>query len=327
MGQTLGQLRATLSTNELTLSWQSTPGKSYKLYRSGCHSEPWEGVNTDPAILTASGSELSYAFTIDSVSRLYRVAEIAVPGPLAMVWIPAGTFQMGSPLTEVDRQSHEGPQMEVTISNGFWMGQYEVTQAEYEEIAGVNPSFFNGVQDWPTPGIDYGTDTNRPVEQVSWEDAVAFCATLTDRERLAGRIPQGSHYRLPTEAEWEYACRAGSFTRFSYGDDSGYTLLANYGWYLGNSNRRTHPVGEKLPNAWGLYDMHGNVWEWCLDWYGPYPGGAVMDPKGPATGSFKVIRGGTLGWNPDRCRSANRDTPRGQTFDFGFRVVLASSPQ
>jgi formylglycine-generating enzyme required for sulfatase activity len=166
------------------------------------------------------------------------------------------------------------------------------------------------------------------VEQVSWNDATAYCAALTQRERVAGRIGTNVVYRLPTEAEWEYACRGWTSTRFSYGDDPGYTNLTNYAWYGGNSGGTTHPVGQKLPNPWGLYDMHGNVWEWCQDWYGEYAGGIAVDPRGLDSGSFRVIRGGSwasrdvIAWN---CRSAIRDLSSPDIWDyhFGFRVVLA----
>ena len=144
------------------------------------------------------------------------------------------------------------------------------------------------------------------MEQVSWNDAVAYCAALTTRGRNAGRIPADYEYRLPTEAEWEYACRSGTTTAFSYGNDNppDYDSLTHYGWYSGNSGGTTHPVGQKLPNAWGLYDMHGNVWEWCQDWYTQLlPGGSVTDPTAPRVGSNRMMRGGCWS-NDDRCRSA-----------------------
>jgi formylglycine-generating enzyme required for sulfatase activity len=255
--------------------------------------------------------------------RFYRAVVYAAP--TNMVFIPPGTFRMGSPTNEVDRYGWEGPQTAVTISRGFWMGKHEVTQGEYLALMGNNPSFFttNDVNGNPIP-----PDLSRPVETVSWNDATNYCATLTQRERSAGRIGTNSVYRLPTEAEWEYACRGWTSTRFSYGDDPGYTNLTDYAWYYDNSGRTTHPVGQKLPNPWGLYDMHGNVWEWCQDWVDTYPGGIAFDPQGPATGSSRVIRGG--GWfywggNAGDCRSADRGSydPGGRRDNFGFRVVLA----
>ena len=244
--------------------------------------------------------------------RFYRA--VAAVAPTNMVFIPPGTFRMGSPTNEVDRSSVEGPQTSVVISRGFWMGKYEVTQGEYLAVMGRNPSDFDG-------------DTNRPVETVSWFDATNYCGTLTQRERAAGRIGTNSVYRLPTEAEWEYACRGWtSDRRFSYGDDPGYTSLANYAWYNGNGGGTTHPVGQKLPNPWGLYDMYGNVWEWCQDWWSyNLPGGIAIDPQGPTTGSYRVVRGGgwdTYGWG---CRSAIRDGhgPSYRDRSIGFRDVLA----
>jgi formylglycine-generating enzyme required for sulfatase activity len=164
------------------------------------------------------------------------------------------------------------------------------------------------------------------VEQVTWNDSTNYCAKRTQQEIAAGLIPAGSHYRLPTEAEWEYACRAWTSTRFYYGDDPGYTNLTNYGWYLDNSSGTTHPVGQKLPNAWGLYDMAGNVAQWCQDWYGPYAGGMVIDPQGPASGPSRVIRAGTWGLGAAYCRSAFRTgkDPGDGCYCLGFRVVLAA---
>jgi formylglycine-generating enzyme required for sulfatase activity len=235
--------------------------------------------------------------------RFYRA--VAMEAPPDMVFIPPGTFRMGSPEDEVEFTRFEGPQTEVIISRGFWMGKYEVTQGEYLAVMGSNPSRFNGVQyegtEWE---IDYGTDLTRPVERVSWHDAVAYCLALTERERTAGRIPFNCVYRLPTEAEWEYACRAATSTRFSYGDDPGYTNLTHYAWYEDNRGGQTHPVGQKLPNPWGLHDMHGNVSEWCQDWWADrLPGGIVLDPQGPASGPGRVSRAapGTSGASTRGC--------------------------
>ena len=243
--------------------------------------------------------------------RFYRSVEF--PAPANLVFIPPGTFRMGSAATEVDRYDDEGPQRAVTISRGFWMEKYEVTQGKYLTVMGDNPSLFTG-------------DPERPVETVSWQDATNYCGKLTELERAAGRIATNSFYRLPTEAEWEYACRAWTSTRFSYGDDESYVNLANYAWHEGNSGVTTHPVGRKLPNSWGLYDMHGNVWEWCQDLYGPYPSGIAVDPQGAPAGFNRVFRGGSWNYEPRGCRSALRSfiLPEISDSAIGFRVVLAS---
>jgi len=209
-----------------------------------------------------------------------------------MVSIPAGTFVMGSPDDEQDRESVEGPQTTVTISKTYWMSKYEVTQRQYEELMGNNPSKFKNAE------------INWPVENVNWNDAVEFCRLLTEQEKSAGRLKDGYEYRLPTEAQWEYACRAGTTTRFSYGDDN--SELGKYAWYGDNSEGITHPVGEKLVNPMGLYDMHGNVWEWCSDWFGNYSGGEQVDPVGSNSGSVRGVRGGSWFNVGGLCRSAFR---------------------
>ena len=211
--------------------------------------------------------------------------------------IPAGTFIMGE-----GGQAHE-----VTLTEPFQMGVHEVTQAQYEQVMGSNPSGFKGA--------------DNPVEGVTWDDAVEFCRRLSElpAEKKAGNV-----YRLPTEAEWEYACRAGTTTKYSFGDDE--SELGDTAWYAENSGGKTHPVGSKLPNAWGLYDMHGNVYEWCQDWYGDYPSGSVTDPSGATSSSGRVDRGG--GWfdSADYCRSAYRYgiLPSYRNYDLGFRVVRSS---
>jgi formylglycine-generating enzyme required for sulfatase activity len=202
----------------------------------------------------------------------------------------------------------------VTLSRDFWLGRYEVTQGEYEAIMGKNPSHFPG-------------DPNRPVEKVTHLDAAAYCEALTRRERAAGRLPIGYNYRLPTEAEWEYACRAGTTNFFSFGDAT--TEADRYAWTSENAETTTHPVGLKRPNPWGLHDMHGNVWEWCSDWFAPYSPGPVTDPVGPAQSKYKVFRGG--GWNQaiEFARSSNRfmmGVSNGIYF-VGFRVALSQSRQ
>ena len=236
---------------------------------------------------------------------------------MKLVLIPKGAFMMGSPESEV--RIADATQHEVTISKDYYLGLYEVTQAQYEKMMGKNPSRFQGDN---LRGDSLRRDsTNHPVEQVSWGDAVDFCKKLSDltEEKKAGRV-----YRLPTEAEWEYACRAGSKSAYSFGESS--KSLGDYAWFDQNSNRQTHPVGEKKANAWGLYDMHGNVWEWCSDWYGQYPKGAVSDPVGTRESSNRVFRGGSWYDHFEYCRSARRlgYFPSGRD-DFGLRVALSSS--
>jgi len=250
--------------------------------------------------------------------RFYRA--VTYTAPTNMIFISPGKFRMGSPNNEVDRSSDEGPQTDVTISSGFWMAIYPVTQANYLALMGTNPSWFS-------TNFGFTQDLSRPVEQVSWFDATDYCGMLTLQDQKAGRIPLSSAYRLPTEAEWEYACRAGTSTRFSYGDDPGYLSLTNYAWYTDNSGAMTHPVRQKLPNPWGLYDMAGNVLEWCADWYGPYPGGVVLDPLGPPAGLTRVLRVSHWSNYADRCRSAHRagNYPDQASSFTGLRVVLGPS--
>jgi formylglycine-generating enzyme required for sulfatase activity len=228
---------------------------------------------------------------------------------MKLVLIPKGTFMMGSPESEEGRQKDE-TQHEVTISKDYYLGVTEVTQGQYEKVMGTNPSYF-------LIGRIRGSSSNHPIEQVSWEDAVEFCKKLSDlpEEKKAGRM-----YRLPTEAEWEYACRAGSKTAYSFGESS--KSLGDYAWF--DVNSQTHPVGEKKTNAWGLCDMYGNVWEWCSDWYGEYPKGAVSDPRGPKEGSRRVVRGGGWCYEAADCRSAYRYglDPSRHSYFFGFRVAL-----
>jgi formylglycine-generating enzyme required for sulfatase activity len=232
---------------------------------------------------------------------------------MKLVLIPKGTFMMGSPESEEGRQKEE-TQHEVTISKDYYLGVYEVTQAQYEKVMGKNPSYFQGAK--------VGNENaDLPVENVSWDDTVEFCKRLSDlpEEKKAGRL-----YRLPTEAEWEYACRAGSKTAYAFDDEEG--LLPEYGWFERNSSDRTHTVGLLEPNAWGLYDMHGNVWECCSDRYGDYPKGAVSDPSGPKVGSLRVHRGGSWLFGAADCRSARRFrlVLSGRDDYLGFRVALSS---
>ena len=234
--------------------------------------------------------------------------EVRLCGQPGMVYIPPGTFTMGSPLSEAERQQFGGDETQhsVTLTRGFWMGKYEVTQGEYLEVMGNNPSYFRNGRA-PYSGGNGGAVRNElrhPVDTVSWIDATNYCGKLTARELGAGRIPAGWGYRLPTEGEWEYACRAGTTSAFHYGmalrqGMANFWTLYEYDSTVGTINTsktplgRTSDVGSYGSNAYGLYDMHGNVWEWCQDWYGTYPVN-VSDPVGPTTGSNRVIRGG--GW-------------------------------
>ncbi|MDP3071053.1 MAG: formylglycine-generating enzyme family protein [Opitutaceae bacterium] len=229
---------------------------------------------------------------------------------LELIRVAPGTFTMGSPADEPERHQAEGPRMQVTISRAFWLGKTEVTQAQYETIMGVNPSTLK------SGGPDL------PVENASWIDAMAFCRKLTEREHAAGRLVAGEAYTLPTEAEWEYACRAG--TTGAYAGDP-----AAMAWHSANSDGTTHPVGQKRPNAWGFHDMAGNVLEWCLDWYGPYLGGAVTDPVGPERGHYRMARGGSWRTDARTGRSAARSGGSSARLDYtiGFRVALITRPR
>jgi formylglycine-generating enzyme required for sulfatase activity len=227
------------------------------------------------------------------------------------VLLPAGTFTMGSPSDEPGRDSDEGPQHQVTLTQPFYMQITEVTQAQWAAVMGSNPSY-------------YSECPNCPVEYVSWNNVQAYITEMNKRG-------EGT-YRLPTEAQWEYAARAGSTTAFGNGGITSFFNMneCNYdanlgamGWYCYNSDNTTHPVAQKTANAWGLYDMHGNVWEWCQDWYDSYPSDAVTDPPGPSSGSYRVERGGSLTVAASFCRSAKRaySTPSNNAHPVGFRLL------
>ena len=230
----------------------------------------------------------------------------------AFRWCPAGTFTMGSPEGELGGYSSLEKQHQVTLTRGFWMLETEVTQAMWKGITGDNPSHFKG--------------DKLPVENVSWEDCQKFIEQLNEL-RVA---PSGYRFSLPTEAQWEYACRAGTTTALNSGKnltDEKYNCpnLNELGWYdWQGENKTTHAVGQKKSNAWGLFDMHGNVYEWCLDWYGGYPNGSVTDPTGAFSGSDRVLRGGCWYDSARHCRSANRgiNVPSYRYSYFGVRLAL-----
>ncbi len=233
-----------------------------------------------------------------------QLKEITNSIGMKLVLIHAGSFTMGSPISEEGRREDESPH-EVTISKSFYLGMYEVTQTEYEKVTGVSPSRFKG--------------SLLPVEMVSWEDSVLFCERLSELQK---EKDSEREYRLPTEAEWEYACRATSTASFCFGDKQ--ESLGDYTWFHGNSGRVPHPVGEKKANRWGLFDMHGNVFEWCQDWYAEYPAGEETDPQGPQGGSTRVRRGGCWFFVSKYCRASLRDAgaPPLRSADIGFRVAM-----
>jgi formylglycine-generating enzyme required for sulfatase activity len=258
------------------------------------------------------------------------IKTVEIDGGMNMdfVWCPPGCFMMGSTGVQQDsaikalpadlkketRQStiaaiqNEGPQHEVVITKGFWMARTEVTQAQWQHVMGNNPSKF----------VDSGPDA--PVETVSWNDCQEFIKNLN---RICAK-KAGGLFSLPTEAQWEYACRAGSKTAYYFGDEA--ETLSDYAWYAANSSMKSQPVAQKMPNAWGLYDMHGNVWEWCSSWFGKYKTDDATDPNGPVIGSGRVGRGG--GWDDFAadCRSAYRSFGRVPAFKaspLGLRPVIS----
>jgi formylglycine-generating enzyme required for sulfatase activity len=283
---------------------------------------------------------------------------------LKMVWIAPGNFTMGSPDSEPGRHPDE-TQFHVTLSHGYWMGATEVTVAQWRDVMGTGLRDHltevindNTLYDFPDRkatirdfmGMSRDGDVGRylaneqddlPMYFTSWNDAMKFCEKLTQRERKAGRLPTGYRYTLPTEAQWEYAARAGTTEATFAGPlmvvGNSASVLAGIAWYVANSTKGysgkslgptvagPRAVATKQANAWGLYDMNGNLWEWCSDWYGPYPTGSVTDPTGPSTGAYRVNRGGSWGSGPADERSANRArNPQPEASAWrGFRVVLS----
>ena len=280
----------------------------------------YQGMELDPGRYNVEVSASGYktkkrwvdlsAGEDESISIRLEVVVAGHPGRkftnnlgMEFVYIKPGTFMMGSPSGESGRDSDER-QHRVTLTRGFYMQTTEVTQGQWKRVMESNPSRFKNC----------GTDC--PVEKVSWNDVQKFIGKLNQMEG-------GNKYRLPTEAEWEYAARAGSTTRFFFGNDDG--QLGQYAWYSNNSGGKTHSVAQKKPNAWGLYDVHGNVWEWCQDWFGDYLSGSVTDPTGLSSGSYRGNRGGCWNNSARGCRSANRlrFTPGHSYFGLGFRLARA----
>ncbi|HEX2853382.1 MAG TPA: formylglycine-generating enzyme family protein [Opitutaceae bacterium] len=279
---------------------------------------------------------------------------------LPLAWIPPGAFTLGSPATEPGRKADEGPATQVTLSRGFWLGRTLVTIGQWKKVMGVDirehlvkrinddtlhelhgkKQTLRALMGW-SRDADPATylaneDENLPMYFISWNDAMGFARELNERERAAGRLPAGYEYTLPTEAQWENACRAGSTDATHAGPVSA-AVLDRIAWYDQNSARgyegrrlgasRSGPreVGQKEPNAWGLFDMSGNVWQWCRDWYGPYPGGNVTDPQGPLNGTARVNRGGSFGSGANSMRSACRaSNPQAEASAYrGFRLALS----
>jgi formylglycine-generating enzyme required for sulfatase activity len=298
-----------------TIAWDSVAtATSYNLYWTSDGSSPSKTHGAKHAAATSPYSHsglvngTTYRYVVTAQNAAGEGAESGVAsgtprtagtpatfGGIAFVWIPPGTFQMGSTNGGVD----EVPVHAVQITRGFWMSKYEITQAQYSNVVGANPSYFRGA--------------SLPVEQVSWYDCSNFCELLSAQT--------GMTVRLPTEAEREYACRAGTTTEYNVGS----SLSTNQANYWDSGLNATRDVGSYAPNAWGLCDMHGNVWEWCQDWYGSgyYATSPPVDPLGPLSGTWRVVRGGGWDYDGNGCRSADRDgyDPGGRDLDGGFRVV------
>lgn len=284
---------------------------------------------------------------------------------LPMEWISSGSFMMGSPVGEPFRKPDEGPQTKVTLTKGYWLGKTEFTVGDWKALTGESLREhvakmlkdetvydFGGQKNTLAAFMNFkvgdedkimaNENDNLPMYFVSWEEAMELCKKLTAGERANDRLPAGYEYTLPTEAQWEYACRAGTTTAIFTGplviEGKNAPALNNYVWYagnsaenytgkqLGNSGAGPRNAGEKKANAWGLQDMSGNIWEWCRDWYGPYPGGVIMDPTGPASGTARVNKGGSWGSGANDSRSANRAAnPQPEKSAYrGFRITLCA---
>jgi formylglycine-generating enzyme required for sulfatase activity len=276
------------------------------------------------SISDGASNEANATRTVNVGQASTHNADLNASVQLQMLWVEPGTFTMGSPTSEAGRQSDREDEHNVTLTKGFYLGKYEVTQAQYQAVmTGNTDSLSVTPSQWPN-------NPNRPVEKVSWADAQIFLTRLNAQQ--SANIPAGWAYVLPTESQWEYACRAGTSTTYSWGNDIN-SSRANYNWdggaNDGNDFKQTRDVGQYAANPWGFFDMNGNVWEWTADWYqAAYPtGNPVVDPTGPASGSYRVSRGGSWYYDGARLRSAERDvvTPSARYLDLGFRVGFQKS--
>jgi len=288
----IGTYRVTASRSNGTLS------KSFELAEND---EVTVFFNFVGKTAEVSSEAAAVAPGIKYASENSTVVDLGSGVSMRFIEIKPGRFMMGSPESERGRDDDE-TQHEVMISKAYWLGQTEVTQAQWQAVMGSDPSRFTG-------------NPSHPVEGVSWNDAQEFCRRLSQKT--------GMTFRLPTEAEWEYACRAGTTTAYSAGDDP--SRLSEYAWFTGNTGGMagTKPVATRKPNAWGLHDMHGNVWEWCSDWYGNYSSRSVTDPQGPRSGTGRVLRGGSWVDYSGYCRASARvaSNPGVDGVNYGFRAA------
>lgn len=295
---------------ELAAEWTKA-GKIEEAKLALAEAERLGGLEKDAELATQAGQTLSSGpakRTGNNFEGRTAGEEMRNGKGIKLCWITAGNFTMGSPEEEPERETNKEAQVEVELTSGFWLGKFEVTQDEYEAIAGINPSKLKSA----------GEDA--PVEQVTWDEALAFCEKLTELEHKSGKLPEEWAYTLPTEAQWEYACRAGEEGPYSGGD------LDELGWFADNSDGKTHEVGRKNANAWGLHDMHGNVREWCLDWAADELMGG-QNPPGPDSGSSRINRGGRYYNELNYCRAAHRASisPATRHHGIGFRLCLSFS--
>jgi len=304
-------ISTTLASGNLTLSWPGAPGDLFQVqWKPNLADAAWSPLAAS-LLTNVTTFSLVEAVAAQQQARFYRVQRLPRLQPLEdMVWMPPGTFRMGTPTNDPSATPDELPQFTVTLTRGFWISRFEVTQSDYQNLMCTNLSGFIG-------------NLDRPAERVSWNDAMEFCSRLTQQERQAGRLPDTHIYRLPSEVEWEYAARAGTTNRFSFGNDT--SLLGSYAWYNANSGATTHPVGERLTNPWGLSDIQGNVFEWCWDWIVTAPSEPATDFVGSTNGAYHAIRGGAWSFPAAYCRSSWRVgySPSARTSNVGFRIALA----